>query len=92
MLLKMKDETLDPYPLTVGEVTGAISALRAEVGGGNDSPLYTDELASIIVPADKNGLAYARSVEQVLAIVYLGNAKKVGGFFTNGVNLTKLAK
>ena len=37
-----------------------------------------------LVPADRNSLAFARTPEQVLAIVFDGGATS-GGFFPNGV-------
>ena len=44
--------------------------------------------ASNIVPTDSNGLAYSRSVQQGLNIVYLtpGAGINRGGFFPNGLN------
>ena len=70
--------------LYVGQVVGAISALRAKVGGGKDAGL-SDNAGAIIAPADKNGVAYGRSTSEVLNIVYLGGKGK-GGFFPNGLN------
>jgi hypothetical protein len=44
---------------------------------------------SNIVPLDSNGLAFSRSYDDVLNIVYLTSAAAVkGGFFPNGVNGT----
>eukprot|EP00953_Heterococcus_sp_UTEX-ZZ885_P037744 19370-Heterococcus_DN1.PRE.2 len=42
--------------------------------------------ATQIVPADENALAFARNSSEVLAIVYLGDAKTPGGFFPQGLN------
>ena len=42
-----------------------------------------DASKSNLVPTDDNGLVYARTVPNVLRIVYLGNALK-GGFFPEG--------
>ena len=36
-----------------------------------------------LVPTDANGIAFSRSTDQVLNIVYLGDK---GGFFPNGLN------
>jgi hypothetical protein len=70
--------------LYVGQVVAAISALRAKVGGGKDMGL-SDNAGAVIAPADKNGVAYARTTSEVLAIVYLGGKGK-GGFYPNGLN------
>jgi hypothetical protein len=65
--------------------TKAISDLRDKAGGGNmDQPIRTPRGANI-VPADKNAIAFGRTPDQVLSIVYLGGDGK-GGFFPDGVN------
>lgn len=77
------------YGLTVGQVAGAISALRASVGGGNDEGLTTvmDGMTeTTIVPTGAYSLAFSRTPAEVLAIVYLGSATTPGGFFPNGLN------
>ena len=68
-----------------------ISALRAKLGGGSETPLTIPSSAASatsVVPADSNALAYTRTTDQVLHIVYgsaaVGAAK--GGFFPAGVN------
>ncbi|WP_407539549.1 ferritin-like domain-containing protein [Deinococcus radiomollis] len=70
--------------LYVGQVVGAISALRGKVGGGKDAGL-SDNAGAIIAPADRNAVAYGRSTAEVLNIVYLGGKGK-GGFYPNGLN------
>lgn len=70
--------------LTVEQVTQAISNLRAKVGGGKDQGITLNGKANIVV-TDDNGVAFGRSTDQVLAIVYLGGTGK-GGFFPNGLN------
>ncbi len=70
--------------LYVGQVVGAISALRGKVGGGKDAGL-SDNVGAIIAPADKDGVAFGRSTNEVLSIVYLGGKGK-GGFYPNGLN------
>jgi hypothetical protein len=62
-----------------------IEALRAAAGGGNETMLS----GSTIVAADSNSIAYDRSTDQVLHIVYLNATPGVvskGGFFPNGLN------
>ena len=63
----------------------AISALRGKLGGGAETMLSINS----IVAADSNAIAYARTTDQVLHIVY-GTAPasgvKGGAFFPNGLN------
>lgn len=39
-----------------------------------------------IVPTDENGLAFSRTPEQVLQVVYLGDEPSNASFFPNGIN------
>ena len=71
--------TVFPFGVTVETIVGAISALRAKVGGGKDAGIEQ------LVPADDNAVIYARSTREVLNIVYLGGVNK-GVFFPNGMN------
>jgi hypothetical protein len=82
--LYAQKDVVTPYGVTVAQLIGAISALRASVGGGKDQGIVVDGKANI-VPTDENSVAYSRSTAEVLAIVYLGGAGK-GGFFPNGLN------
>lgn len=62
-----------------------ISQLRAAAGGGSETTLS----ASTITAADSNSIAFDRTTDQVLHIVYLdANAGVVskGGFYPNGMN------
>ena len=63
-----------------------ISALRAAAGGGAEVAVS----GSTIVPGDTNSIAFARTTDQVLHIVYLNGTGvvKSGGFFPNGLNGT----
>ena len=79
-----------------------ISTLRASLGGGNETQLTplppysipfdptTYQPASTIVAADPmTSIAYARTTDQVLHIVYAaapGAGVKSGGFFPSGMN------
>lgn len=64
----------------------AISNLRDSVDGASDldQGVRRNRQANI-VPTDGNGIAYSRSPEQVLRIVYLGG-ESGGGFFPDGLN------
>ncbi len=62
-----------------------ISAVRASLGGGNETPVS----ATTIVACDTtNAIAFDRTTDQVLHIVYAQGAGVVskGGFFPNGLN------
>jgi hypothetical protein len=96
----MTANLVTPNPTYVG-YANQISKLRATLGGGNETPLtplppyaipfvptaYTP--ASSIVAADStNSIAYARTTDQVLHIVYAapaGAGVTGGGFFPNGM-------
>lgn len=60
-------------------------------GVDNDQPITkggaTDGDANI-VPVDANGLAFTRSTDAALRIVYLNSSGQPGGFFPNGLNGT----
>ena len=72
--------------------TDRISALRAMLSGtGPGTKLPADDAgddaaggAVNLAPTDKNSLAFTRTPEQVLAIVFAGGTTS-GGFFPNGV-------
>jgi Ferritin-like domain len=95
----MTSTLVTPNPTYV-TYANQISKLRATLGGGNETPLtalppyaipfvstaYTP--ASTIVACDSNSIAYARTTDQVLHIVYAaapGAGVKGGGFFPNGM-------
>lgn len=64
-----------------------ISALRAAAGGGNEVAVS----GSTIVAADTNSIAFDRTTDQVLHIVYLNataGTVKSGGFYPAGLNGT----
>ena len=64
-----------------------ISALRAAAGGGNEVSVS----GSTIVAADSNSIAFDRTTDQVLHIVYLNATAgpvKSGGFYPAGLNGT----
>ena len=71
---------------------GKISDARDSLDGSSDDDqgiAGTGPDISNIVPLDNNGIAFSRSYNHVLNIVYLNpNAIGQGGFFPNGVNGT----
>ncbi len=77
-----------------GEVTNAISNLRAALSGTNTSSVPTDDNGTDlsakggnpinIVNVDSNAQAFRRSFNQVLNIVYAGTSATGGLFFPNG--------
>ena len=68
--------------------TQALSDLRDSADGAGDTDQGVAEggIANI-VPTDANGIAFSRTTDQVLSIVYLGGVGS-GGFFPNGLNGT----
>lgn len=71
----------------IANIVQAISDLR----DGADGPTDLDQgiflnNALNIVPTDENGLAYSRTAQQVLNIVYLNPNGVAGGFFPLGLN------
>jgi Ferritin-like domain/TAT (twin-arginine translocation) pathway signal sequence len=64
-----------------------VSALRATLGGGNETMLSG---TSIVAADSTNAIAFDRTTDQVLHIVYAAGAGVVtkGGFFPNGLNGT----
>ena len=72
------------YARGLFQAANAVSDLRASVGGGKDQGIRRNGRANI-VPADGSGIAFSRTPEEVLAIVYLGG-KTDGGFFPKGLN------
>ena len=66
-----------------------ISDLRdaADGAGDRDQGIVINGKANI-VPADDNALAFSRTADQVLNIVYLGGAAAGFGFFPDRMNGT----
>ncbi|MEA2695259.1 MAG: hypothetical protein QOJ16_4646 [Acidobacteriota bacterium] len=76
------------YQLGQFTATKAISDLRDAADGpvgDNDQPIRLQAHANI-VPTDANGIAFGRTTDQVLNIVYLGGAAANFGFFPNRLN------
>lgn len=67
---------------------GAISDARDSVDGSSDldQGLRTPEGFVNVVPTDANGIAFSRTPEQVLGVVYVGGEASGFGFFPNRFN------
>lgn len=74
--------------LGAGQVTNAISTLRANLSGVGDQGTLIPGEAYNFVNTDVNALAFRRSPRQVLNIAYGGVNATGGGFFPNGTNGT----
>ncbi|BDA43113.1 Desiccation-related protein PCC13-62 [Coccomyxa sp. Obi] len=90
---------VQPYGIQIVSFVQALSDLRGKVGGGKDEgitipaavasiygPNILEFFQANIVPADTNAMIFARTPQEVLAIVYGGDASKPGGFFPSGLN------
>lgn len=65
----------------------AISDARDSVDGATDLDQGIGKKKSVnIVPTDANGLAFSRTPEQVLQVVYLGDSPSAASFFPGGIN------
>lgn len=76
------------FALGAADAANAISAARDSLDGPDDLDQgITNANGDVnIVPTDENGIAFARSVQQVLNIAYLSPQTQPGGFFPNGTN------
>ena len=72
----------------LAEPAGLISNLRAAASGAPDDQGILLDGKPNIVPTDANSLAFTRTPQQVLNIVYLGGAAANFGFFPNRLNGT----
>jgi len=71
----------------LADASALISRLRAAASGAEDDQgVLLDGGKPNIVPTDANGLAFMRTPQQVLNIVYLGGAAANNGFFPNRLN------
>lgn len=71
----------------IAGIVQAISNLRDGADGPADldQGIIADGTANI-VPTDANGIAFSRTTQQVLNIVYLSGSGTPGGFYPNGLN------
>lgn len=71
----------------LGEASNAISDVRDSLDGPDDLDQgVLRKGRANIVPLDQNGLAFSRTTQQVINIVYASPTGANGGFFPNGLN------
>lgn len=96
ILYERKTQLVHPYRLTVGEFTDRISKLRNKLGneGLKDEGLVVPledgaerKVSGNILAGDKDSLAYPRTPEEILRIVYgTGQEHVPGGFYPEGAS------
>lgn len=101
LLYQQATQEVKPYGITVADFTDKISKLRDELGhdGLKDEGLIVSpslgaegKIQGNVLAGDEYSVAYDRTPEQILSIVYgSGNAGVPGGFFPQGGN-GKIAK
>jgi hypothetical protein len=73
------------FQMNQGPVTQAISNLRAELSKADDDQGVLLNAVANIVPTDSDSLVFARTIRQVLNIVYGAVGARKGLFFPNGI-------
>ncbi|KAK7329594.1 hypothetical protein VNO77_23764 [Canavalia gladiata] len=96
LLYESRTLPVQPYGVSVGEFTNRISKLRNKLGnaGLKDEGLVVPKVQGAegkvignILAGDKNSLAYGRTPEEILRIVYASGDERVpGGFFPKGAS------
>ncbi|KAF3456390.1 hypothetical protein FNV43_RR01040 [Rhamnella rubrinervis] len=89
-------EVVHPYGITVAEFTNRISILRNKLGGEGvkDEGLLVPpadgaegRISGNVLAGDPNSVAYDRTPEEILRIVYGSGSEKIpGGIYPNGGN------
>ncbi len=83
----IREELFGQHSDSVNMAVQQISDLRDAL----DNPIDDDQGITAngsanLVPTDSNGVAYARTAQEVLNIVYFAQDVSAGGFFPNGIN------
>lgn len=94
LLYERARQKVHPYGITVAEFTNRISKLRNKLGmeGVKDEGLIVEvsqgaegRIQGNVLAGDQYSVAYARTPEEILRIVYgSGNETKPGGFYPKG--------
>ncbi len=82
-------DVVTPYGANVTTIVNAISMARDTLDGPqtDDEGIYNTMTGDyILTPVDSNAVAYSRTPEEVLDIVYLGSSSTPGGFYPDGMN------
>ncbi|KAK7332660.1 hypothetical protein VNO80_29415 [Phaseolus coccineus] len=95
-LYEQKTQKVNPYGLSVGDFTDRISTLRNNLGneGVKDEGLVVaredgaeSAVNGNILAGDKDSLAYSRTPEEILRIIYgTGDEHAPGGFYPKGAS------
>jgi hypothetical protein len=66
----------------------AIAKARDSIDGSTEDDMEITDASGnpTLVPADSNGMAFGRTINQVLKIVYLGSSPSPASFFPSGLN------
>ncbi|TKY72468.1 Desiccation-related protein PCC13-62 [Spatholobus suberectus] len=96
LLYERRAQLVQPYGVTVAEFTDRISTLRNKLGnaGVKDEGLVVPKVLGAegrvtgnILAGDKDSLAYARTPQEILRIIYGGGDEHVpGGFYPKGAS------
>lgn len=96
LLYERAHEKVEPYGITVAEWTNKISEMRNKIGGGGhkDEGIIVDKkygpegkTTGNIVAGDEDSLAFGRTPQEILRIVYAsGSEQKPGGFYPKGAH------
>jgi hypothetical protein len=96
MMWLRRNETVEPFGVSLHDMVQAISNLRDDLDGpqDDDQGLTNTDTNTIavptdfinLVPTDIRGLCFSRTPQQVLRILTIGSADGKGGFFPKGVN------
>ncbi len=87
-LLYSQRDVVAAAGLNLGQIVQAISDLRDALAGSEKDQGITSSTpdTSNIVPVDANAIAFSRSTDEVLNIVYGNTTKTPGLFFPKGLN------
>lgn len=96
LLYKESENKVQPYGISVAEFTDKISVLRNKLGGAGlkDEGIVVPpklgaegKISGNVIAGDVNSVAYSRTPEEILRIVYgRGNESEPGGFFPKGAD------